>query len=156
MSAELMYGQNPVMHIKDTIVSWVVMSWENEMSREELLDIRIRELEWRLEDLKLALERLETARLKNKGRPDKTHQSVPRRSKRSLDDCLQNNINNQHSSMRNFVRLWFGLYVVMSTNKNTTYHLVELNRIRLTVPIASKKVFISLTSWFLPLFRFYE
>ena len=66
MPAELMYGQKPVMPIEETITSWVAMLWENEMSREELLATRIRQLERRPEDLELAKERLEAARIKNK------------------------------------------------------------------------------------------
>ena len=34
---DLMYGQKSVMPIEQTIVSWVAMSWEDEMSRLELL-----------------------------------------------------------------------------------------------------------------------
>ena len=51
-----------------------------------------------------------------------------------------NNLDNQHSSMRNFVRRWFGPYMVKSSNNNATYHLVELNGTRLATPIAKKKV----------------
>ena len=51
MPTELMYGQNPVMPIEKTIASWVAIPWENEMSREELVAARIRQLEIRPEDL---------------------------------------------------------------------------------------------------------
>ena len=42
MRAELMYGQKPVIPIERTIVSWVVIPWENELSREDLLVVWIR------------------------------------------------------------------------------------------------------------------
>ena len=50
MPAMLMYGQKPVMPIEKTITSWDAIPWENEMSREELLAARIRQLERRPED----------------------------------------------------------------------------------------------------------
>jgi hypothetical protein len=68
MPAELMYGQKPVMLTERTISSWVALKWRNEMSREELLAARIRQLERRPEDTERAAERLRTARMWNKER----------------------------------------------------------------------------------------
>jgi transposase InsO family protein len=51
MPAELMYGQKPVMPTERTLSSWAVLEWRNEMSREELLAARIRQLERRPKDL---------------------------------------------------------------------------------------------------------
>ena len=73
MPMGLMYGQKPVMPIVKTIASWVAIPWENEMSREELLAARIRQLERRPEDLEKVRKMIEAARLKNKIRFNKTH-----------------------------------------------------------------------------------
>jgi hypothetical protein len=73
MPAELMYGQKPVMPMERTISSWAALEWRNEMSREELLATRIRQLERRPEDTDQAAERLRMARMKNKERFDRTH-----------------------------------------------------------------------------------
>ena len=128
MPAELMYGQKPVMPIEDTITSWVAMSWENETSREELLATRIRQLERRPEDLELAKERLEAARLSNKARFDKMHELHPRKIEEGDRVIVyDSSLDNQHSSMRKFAKRWFGLYVVTSANDNATYHLAELD-----------------------------
>ena len=54
MPTELMYGQK------------LAMPWNDEMSREDRLDVQIRQLERRPRDLKLALEKLKEARLYNK------------------------------------------------------------------------------------------
>ena len=141
MPAELMYGQKPVMPIEETITSWVAMPWENEMSREELLATRIRQLERRPEDLELAKERLEVVRIKNKARFDKTHRLRPRKVKEGdWVIVYDSSLDNQHSSMRKFAKRWFGPYVVKSANDNATYHLAELDGTRLTVPIAGKRV----------------
>ena len=45
--------------------------------------------------------------------------------------------------MWKFARQWFGLYVVINTNDNSMYHLAELDRTRMVVPVAGKwiKVF---------------
>jgi hypothetical protein len=61
MPAELMYGQKPVMPTERTISTWAALEWRNEMSREELLAARIRQLERRPEDTERAAERLRTA-----------------------------------------------------------------------------------------------
>ena len=141
MPAELMYGQKPVMPIEDTIASWVAMPWENEMSREELLATRIRQLERRPEDLELAKERLEAARLHNKARFDKTHRLRPRKIEEGdWVIVYDSSLDNQHSSMRKFAKRWFGPYVVTSANDNATYHLAELDGTKLAVPIAGKRV----------------
>ena len=51
MPAELMYGQKLIMPIERTISSWSEVDWKDEMSREELLAARIRQLEQRPEDV---------------------------------------------------------------------------------------------------------
>ena len=109
MPAKLMYGQKPVMPIEETITSWVAMPWENEMSREELLATRIRQLERRPEDLELAKERLEAARIKNKARFDKTHRLRPRKIEEGdWVIVYDSSLDNQHSLMRKFVKRRFG------------------------------------------------
>jgi hypothetical protein len=79
MPAELMYGQKPVMPTERRIASWAALEWENEMSREELLAARIRQLERRPEDVERATEKLRTARIKNKERFDRTHRLRPKK-----------------------------------------------------------------------------
>ena len=74
MPAELMYGQKPIMPTERMISSWATMDWRDEMSREELLAARIQQLERRPEALERAAEKLRVARIRNKGRFDRTHQ----------------------------------------------------------------------------------
>ena len=141
MPGELMYGQKPMMPIEETITSSVAMPWENEMSREELLATRIRQLERRREDLELAKERLEVARIKNKARFDKTHRLRPRKIEEGdwVMIVYDSSLYNQHSLMRKFAKRWFGPYMVTSANDNATYHLAELDGTRLTVPIVGRR-----------------
>ena len=136
-----MYGQKPVMPIEETITSWVAMPWENEMSREELLATRIRQLKRRPEDLELVKERLEAVRIKNKAGFDKTHQlRLQKIEEGEWVIVYDSNLDNQHSSMQKFAKRWFGPYVVTSANDNATYHLAELDGTKLSVPIAGKRV----------------
>ena len=51
MPAEIMIGQAPVMPTETVIATWTVLPWKEEMSREELLADRIRQLEVRPEDI---------------------------------------------------------------------------------------------------------
>ena len=60
---ELMYGYKPVMPIEETIKSSIAMSWENELSQEDIFTTRIGQLERGPEDVKLAKERLKEAGL---------------------------------------------------------------------------------------------
>ena len=71
MPTERMYGQKPVMPIEERIPTWNVLPWQDGLSREELLALRIRQLERRPEDIEAVKERLKSARLKNKGYFDK-------------------------------------------------------------------------------------
>ena len=47
MPAELILGQKPIMPIEESIMSWTSIPWREEASREELLALRIRQLERR-------------------------------------------------------------------------------------------------------------
>ena len=55
MLIELMTGQAPVMPIETAIATWTLLPWKEEMSHEDLLIIRIKQLERKLEDIKNAL-----------------------------------------------------------------------------------------------------
>ena len=111
------------------------------MSREELLVARIRQLERRPEDVERAAEKLGTARVKNKERFDPSHRLRPKKIEEG-DWVLvyDNNLHNQHKASRKFARRWFGPYAVTSANDNGTYHLAELDGLRLTMRVAGKRI----------------
>ena len=79
MPAELMFGQKPIMSMERTISSWATVNWRDEMSREELLAARIRQLERRPEDVERAAEKLRVARTRNKAQFDRTHRLRPKK-----------------------------------------------------------------------------
>ena len=141
MPAELMYGQKPIMPVERTVSSWAVLGWKDEMSREELLAARIRQLERRPEDVEKAREKLRMARKRNKARFDRTHRLRPKKIEEG-DWVLvyDSSLDNQHRAARKFARRWFGPYVVTRANDNGTYHLAELDGTRLAVPVAGKRI----------------
>jgi hypothetical protein len=141
MPAELMYGQKPFMPTERTISSWAALDGRNEMSGEELLAARIRQLERRPEDMERAVERLRTARMRNKERFDRTHRLRPKKIEEG-DWVLvyDSSLDNQHRATRKFARRWFGPYVATSVDDNGTYHLAELDGTRIAVPVAGKRV----------------
>ena len=99
------------------------------MNQEELLVIRIRQLERQPGNIERAKAKLHEAREKNKEWFDQTHGLGLRPRKLEEGDWVlvyDNNLDNQHRLTRKFARLWFGLYVVTSANYNATYHLAEL------------------------------
>ena len=128
MPTELMYEQNPIMSVEHTISSWVAINWTGEMSREELLAARIRQLERRPGDVARAKAKLCAGREKNKDKFDRTHQLRPRKIEEG-DWVLvyDSSLDNQHISPQMFARCWFGPYMVRSVNNNATYHLTELD-----------------------------
>ena len=66
MPAELMTGQALVMPTETAISTCTVLPWKEEMSREELVAVRIRQLEGRPEDIAEAIRRQQEARFRNK------------------------------------------------------------------------------------------
>jgi hypothetical protein len=138
---ELMYGQKPIMPTERTILSWAALDWRDEMSREELLAARIRQLERRPEDVERAAEKLRTARIRNKERFNRTNRLRPKKIEKG-DWVLvyDSSLDNQHEATRKFARRWFGPYVVTTVNDNGTYHLAELDGKRIAVPVAGKRV----------------
>ena len=141
MPTELIMGQKPVMPIERNIVSWTALSWEDGMSREDLLATRIRQLEQRPEDIEMAIDRVKGALLKNKESFDKAHRLRPKKIEEG-DWVLvyDSSLDNQHSATRKFSKRWFGPYVVKKVEDNATYRLTELDGTHLVVPIAGKRV----------------
>jgi hypothetical protein len=139
MQTELMYERKPIMPTERTISLWAAMDWKDEMSREELLAARIRQLERRPEDVERAAEKLRSARMRNKERFDWTHRLRPKKIEEG-DWVLvyDSSLDNQHKATRKFKRRWFGSYVVTSVNNNRTYHLAELDGTRIAVPMAGE------------------
>jgi hypothetical protein len=141
MPAELMYEQKPIMPTEQTITSWAAMNWNDEMSQEELLAARIRQLQRRPEDVERAAERLRAARVRNKERFNRTHWLRPKK----IEDgdwvlVYDSSLDHQHKATRKFARRWFGPYVVTTVNGNGTYHLAELDGTRIVVPVAGKRI----------------
>ena len=67
MPFELMYGQKPIMPTEETILSWSSIPWMEDMEHEDLLALRIRQLERRQEDVNKAVERFEEGSTKKQG-----------------------------------------------------------------------------------------
>ena len=109
MPAELIFGQKPIMPMERTISSWATVDWRDEMSWEELLAARIRQLERRPKDVEGAAERLRMVRMRNKARFDRTHRLRPKKIEEG-DWVLvyDNSLDNQHRATRKFARRWFG------------------------------------------------
>ncbi|KAL3686249.1 hypothetical protein R1sor_004271 [Riccia sorocarpa] len=141
MPAELVQGQKPIMLVEEQVPTWSVLPWADNLTREELLELRIRQLEQRDEDVWTALERLKEARLSNKDRFDKRHRLRPK----PVDEgdwvlVYDSSLDNQHSALKKFAKRWFGPYVVEKVYDNATYGLRELDGARLRRPIAGKRV----------------
>jgi hypothetical protein len=66
MPAELIFEQKPIMSVEQSILSWLALPWQDEISREDLLALRIRQLEQRTEDIEVSKAQLKDTRLKNK------------------------------------------------------------------------------------------
>jgi hypothetical protein len=141
MPAELMTGQPPVMPTETVIVTWAVLPWKEEMTREELLAIRIRRLEGRSEDIAEAIRRQQEARLRNKSRFDAKHRLRPRKIEEGdWVIVYDSSLDHQHTTLWKFAKRWFGPYEVRKVFDNGTYRLCELDGTVLRVPIVGKRV----------------
>ena len=107
MPTKLIFGQKPIMSLKQSIVSWLALPWQDEISWENLLPLRIQQLEQKSEDIEVAKARLKNARLKNKKDFDKRNRLHPRKIVEG-DWVLvyDSNLDNQHSTARNFSHWW--------------------------------------------------
>jgi hypothetical protein len=141
MPVELMYGQKPIMPVEVDIPTWVFLAWEDGISRERLLELRIQQLERLPEDVGIALEKMKAARLSNKERFDRTHR-MRRKKIREGDWVLvfDSTLEHQHSTVRKFAKRWFGPYVVIKVHLNGTYSLRELDGTSLCIPVAGKRI----------------
>lgn len=141
MPIELMLGQKPIMPAEDSLPTWVFLDWEDGVTTERLLELRIKQLERLPEDQKIALERMKAARLSNKERFDRTHRL--RIKQIQVGDWVlvfDSTLEHQHSTLRKFARRWFGPYVVVEVHDNATYTLRELDGTHLKVPVAGKRI----------------
>ncbi|MCO5567744.1 hypothetical protein L7F22_021438 [Adiantum nelumboides] len=138
MPFELMYGQKSIMPTEEAVLSWTILPWEENLSTEDLLALRIRQLERRQEDIKQTKEKLKVARVKNKVAFDSKHRLRPYVIKDG--DWVHSSLENQYSAMRKMVKKWFGPYVVLHAYDNATYKPCELDGTELKVPIAGKRI----------------
>jgi len=125
---------------EEDVATWVFLSWEDGISTERLLELRIQQLQRLPEDLAIALDKLKAARLGNKERFDRTHR-LTAKTIREGDWVLvfDSTLEHQHSTVRKFARRWVGPYVVNKVHLNGTYSLRELNGASLRVPVAGKR-----------------
>ena len=121
MPAELMTDQALVMPTETVIATWTMLSWKEEMSREELLAVRIQQLEERPEDIAEAICRQQEARFQNKSRFDTKHRLRPQKIEEG-DWVIVNesSLDNQHTTIRKFAKRWFGPYEVRKVFDNGT------------------------------------
>ena len=111
------------------------------MSREDLLAVRIRQLEGRPEDIVEAIRRQQEARFRNKSRFDTKHRLRPRKIEEGdWVIVYDSSLDHQHTTMRKFAKRWFGPYEVRKVFGNGTYPHCELDGTLLRVPIAGKWV----------------
>ena len=141
MPSELILGQKPIMPVEQSVFSWIALPWADEMNREDLLALRIRQLERRDEDVQIATERMKQCRLRSKERFDKTHRLRPRKLQEGdWVIVYDSSLDNQHSTSRKFAKRWFGPYVIRQVNRNATYFLTEMDGAALKLPIAGKRI----------------
>ena len=58
MPSEMMLGQKPNVPVEQSVLSWVALPCVDEISREDLIALRIRQLERRDEDDQIATEKM--------------------------------------------------------------------------------------------------
>ena len=123
------------------LLTWSIIPWEDRISREELLVLRIRQLEQRDEDIVAATERVKVARMRNKDRFDATHCIRKKRLEPGDWVIVRNSaLDGTKSTLRKFEKRWFGPYVIQNINENGTYQLRELDGTPIATLIAGTRV----------------
>jgi len=126
--AELVCGHLPLMPVEEDVASWRTIEWKDSISKEELLVKRMKHFEQTPSMIATALDKLKLAREKNKVRFDKIHRLRPVPIKEGDWVLISNdNLSNQHSTVKKFALRWRGPFVVVIVHQNATYTVRELD-----------------------------
>ncbi|KAH7286287.1 hypothetical protein KP509_33G067400 [Ceratopteris richardii] len=141
MLAELMYWQKPIFPVHTQIVNWMSVGWKDNVSREELLALQLKQLKQDNKNLKEAIKKLKTSRLKNKIYFDKKHR-LRLQPIESGDWVLvyDSTFDTQYDARHKLTKHWFGPYVVVSVFETGTYKLREFDGSMLRNFIAGKRI----------------
>ncbi|KAH7428351.1 hypothetical protein KP509_10G088200 [Ceratopteris richardii] len=131
MPAELMYCQKPIFPIQSQIISWTTLPWNNEMTREDLISVRIMQLNIGNKMIEEAVQKIKNSRLKNKIYFDKKHRLRP---------FYDSTFDTQYDARRKLIKRWSGPYVVVTAFENGTFKLREFDGSFLKNLIARKRV----------------
>ena len=135
----LMFGQNVVYPIETSVTTWAAIDWQYPMSRGELLEARIRQLERQPEDLKIAREKIIKSRAINKEYFDQTKRLRRHPLKRG-DFVIVSDDSLKKQWSRKFDNRWLGPYIIEEVHNNGSYSLKELDGTPLRIRIAGKRV----------------
>ena len=126
--ATLMFGQRMRFPVEDNVRTWTALPWRDNLPREELLALRVRQLQRREEDIEAALATMTRERDKMAAAAC-GWDSRPRPLE--LGDWVvvrQETLEHHHRAERKFTRRWAGPYVVSTADPTTsTYGLRELD-----------------------------
>ena len=134
-------GHLPLMPVEENVKSWRTITWEDGVSRDELLARRIEHFAQTPAKIEQALIKIKKARLKNKEYFDKRHRIRPRSIE--VGDWVlisQGGLENQHSTEKKFMRRWRGPFVVTEVHTNATYSVRELDGVLHQSRYAGKRV----------------
>ena len=135
----LMYGQNVVYPIESEVTSWAAIDWKYPMEREDLLAARIRQLERREDDLRIAKLRIWESREQNREYFNRTNRIRLKPLKPGdLVIVYDESLRKQWS--RKFDNRWLGPYRIKEVFDNGSYALTELDGTELSVRMAGKRV----------------
>ena len=125
--AELMYGFVPTSPIETTVPAWTQVVWRDGISHEDLLALRIRQLENRAGWLHTGHDHHTMAR--EIMRRDADSGRRLRSPLRPGDWVLlrENQLDNQHSTNLKFAPRWRGPFVVVDRDEFATYRIRELS-----------------------------
>jgi len=137
-----MQAISPILPAEQDVATWGVLPWKDNLSREDLLAIRIRQLERRPEDIAVAVAKIKACRLRNRDRFNKNHRLRPKPIN-SGDWVIVWDATNDtsHSADAKFQRRWFGPYKVIEVHGDYgTYSIAELDGTPKKRQVAGKHV----------------
>jgi hypothetical protein len=139
----LLYGQDCLLPVDFTVVSWSMIDWEELREREELLEARMRQLDEREVAEARAAAELEHSRRVNKDYFDRAKQLRPDHLRLQIGDLVL-----LFNSARETMRMrraklddnWFGPYRIWEVSESGYYRLEEMDGTRLNQSFAGNRL----------------
>lgn len=137
---ELLYGAEPVLPVDVEMTTWLCSEWKRQMTTDELLEARIRQLERRDDDMDKARERQRSAREKSSTYMDEKRAHRLRTAIKVGELVLVHDTSLDKQWSKRVQDRWRGPYRVRQRLARKTYLLEELDGTHMKTPVPASRL----------------